>query len=176
MAVEISIRRAGVGDERALALVGQATFLETFAGVLDGAAIIDHCHKAHAAELYGRWLADPDTAVWVAHAAPGNAPIGYLVVARPDLPVADTSQDLELKRIYLLGRYHGSGVGKRMLAHAVAHATSAGAPRLLLGVYAGNASALGFYRHQGFSKLAERQFNVGGKAYDDHVLGLDLGA
>lgn len=174
MATEISIRRARACDENALALVGQATFLETFAGVLDGAAIIDHCRKAHSAEQYSRWLGDPDAAVWLAEAAPGNTPVGYMVVARPELPMADVSRDLELKRIYLLGRYQGGGVGKRLLGQAVEHATLAGAARLLLGVYAGNASALGFYRQQGFLNLTERQFNVGGRVYDDHVMSLVL--
>lgn len=176
MANAISIRRAGPGDEDALALVGQATFLETFAGVLDGAAIIEHCRRAHSAAHYSQWLRDADVAAWLAEVTPGNTPIGYLVVARPELPMADLSRDLELKRIYLLGRYQGGGVGKRLLGQAVEHAKLAGAARLLLGVYAGNASALGFYRQQGFVNLTERQFNVGGRAYDDHVLSLVLSA
>lgn len=174
MATEISIRRARECDENALALVGQATFLETFAGVLDGTAIIEHCRKAHSAAQYSHWLADPEAAVWLAEVTPGNTPVGYLIVARPELPMADMSRDLELKRIYLLGRYQGGGAGKRLLEQAVEHATSAGAARLLLGVYAGNASALGFYRRHGFVNLTQRQFNVGGRAYDDHVLSLVL--
>lgn len=171
---EISIRRARAGDESALALVGQATFLETFAGVLDGVAIIEHCHQAHSAAQYRHWLDDPDAAVWLAEVAPGNTPVGYLVVARPELPMADLSRDLELKRIYLLGRYQGAGAGKRLLGRAVEHATLAGSARLLLGVYAGNASALGFYRQQGFVNLTQRQFNVGGRTYADHVMSLAL--
>ena len=174
MATEISIRRAGANDERALALVGQATFLETFAGVLDGAAIIEHCAKAHSAEQYQHWLGDPDAAIWLAEVTPGNTPVGYAVLARPDLPMADISQDLELKRIYLLGRYQGSGAGRRLLEQAVEHATTTGAARLLLGVFAGNASALGFYGKQGFVNLTKRQFNVGGRAYDDQVMSLVL--
>lgn len=176
MATEISTRRALAGDENALALIGQTTFLETFAGVLDGAAVIEHCRRAHSAEQYGHWLGDPDAAVWLAEVTPGDAPVGYMVVARPDLPEADRSRDLELKRIYLLGRYQGGGVGKRLLGQAVEHAKLAGAARLLLGVYAGNASALGFYRQHGFAHLTRRQFNVGGRAYDDHVMSLVLGA
>ena len=176
MAADISIRRAQAGDENALALVGQSTFLETFSGVLDGAAIIGHCRQAHCAAQYSHWLADPDAALWLAEATPGNAPVGYLVVARPQLPMADISADLELKRIYLLGRYQGAGVGKRLLGQAVEHARLAGAARLLLGVYTGNTAALGFYRQQGFVNLTERQFNVGGRAYDDHVMSLVLGA
>ena len=167
MAPEISIRRASAGDENALALVGQATFLETFAGVLDGASIIEHCAKAHCAAKYRHWVDDPDAALWFAEVSPGKTPVGYLVVARPDLPMADMSRDSELKRIYLLGRYQGGGAGKRLLAQAIEHATLAGAARLLLGVFAGNASALGFYRKQGFVHLTERQFNVGGRSYDD---------
>jgi ribosomal protein S18 acetylase RimI-like enzyme len=174
MAADISIRRARAGDEEALALVGQATFLETFMGVLDGAAIIAHCRQAHSAAKYRQWLDDPDAAVWLAETSPGNAPAGYLVVARPQLPMADMSRDLELKRIYLLGRYQGGGTGKRLLGQAVEHAMSAGAARLLLGVYAGNGSAIGFYKQQGFVNLTQRQFNVGGKAYDDHVMSLVL--
>ena len=175
MAGDISIRRAGPGDENALALVGQATFLETFAGVLDGTAIIEHCAKAHSAQQYRHWLSGQEAAVWLAEVTPGKTPVGYVVVARPELPNADPSRDLELKRIYLLGRYQGGGAGKRLLGQAVDYAKSAGAARLLLGVYTGNTAALGFYRRQGFVNFAERQFNVGGQTYDDHVLSLMLG-
>ena len=175
VAVEITIRRAVPGDEAALAVVGQATFLETFAGVLDGSAIIEHCRTAHSAVQYGQWLSDPGCAAWLAY-APGGAPVGYALLARPDLPSADPDRDLELKRIYLLARYHGGGTGKRLLAEAVRFARDAGAARLLLGVYAGNQAAIGFYRRQGFVELARRRFNVGGRAYDDQVMGLPLGS
>lgn len=175
MAAEVEIRRAQVGDEEALSLIGQATFLETFAGVLDGAAITAHCRKAHSPTQYLHWLNDARSAVWLASAVSGHAPVGYLVVAAPELAVADPASDLELKRIYLLGRYQGGGLGKRLLAQAIAHAETVGAARLLLGVYAGNQAAIAFYKKQGFTHLADRQFVVGGTAYDDHVLRLALG-
>ena len=175
MAAEVEIRRAVVGDEDGLSLVGQATFLETFSGVLDGGAITAHCRKAHSPAQYLHWLNDARSAVWRAGAIPGHAPVGYAVVAPPDLPSADPVHDLELKRIYLLGRYQGGGLGKRLLGQAVEHATLVGANRLLLGVYAGNQAALAFYRKQGFTHLVDRQFVVGGTAYDDHVMCLALG-
>jgi ribosomal protein S18 acetylase RimI-like enzyme len=53
---------------------------------------------------------------------------------------------------------------------------ASGHRRLLLGVYAGNERALAFYRKQGFSDLGTRQFNVGGKLYDDLVLARPLAA
>lgn len=43
---------AQADDADTLALIGAATFLETFAGVLDGAAIVAHCGVAHASGYY----------------------------------------------------------------------------------------------------------------------------
>ncbi len=173
---EPAIRRALPGDADALALVGAATFLESFAGVLHGQGIVEHCRRAHAAARYDAWLDDADAALWLAEAAPGRAPVGYAVVARPDLPRADPVRDLELKRIYLLRAWQGGGTGLRLLAHAIAHACAAGASRLLLGVYAGNARAQAFYLRHGFAHLAERSFEVGGHAYRDHVMARALHA
>lgn len=174
MAANIDVRPCVVGDEAALALVGQATFLETFAGVLDGKDIVNHCAQAHAAGVYREWLADSRFASWLVESVPGHAPVGLMVVAPPQLPLPDTAGDLELKRIYLLGRFQGGGVGKRLVATAVAHATAAGAGRLLLGVYAHNHAAIGFYERVGFTKVGTRTFNVGGKDYDDNIMALTL--
>ncbi len=171
---DITIRRAHPGDEQALALVGAATFLETFSGILDGNAIVGHCGKAHAPAQYAHWLRDPRCALWLAGLVPGDAPVGYAVVAPADLPAADPARDLELKRIYLLGRFHGGGTGGLLLQHAIAHATAAGAARLLLGVYADNHAAQAFYRRKGFVHIADRRFRVGDRDYDDHVMGLAL--
>lgn len=167
-------RRCTVGDEAALALVGQATFLETFAGILGGDDIVNHCAQAHAAGVYRSWLLDPQCALWLAECSPGKAPVGYMVIAPPQLPLRDTRGDLELKRIYLLGRFRGGGLGKRLVTAAIEHAATTGARRLLLGVYARNEQAIGFYERIGFVKLGTRKFNVGGREYDDHIMGLAL--
>mgnify|MGYP000917977105 CR=1 FL=1 len=171
----LSIRRARRGDEAALALVGQATFLETFAGMLDGAAIIGHCASAHAAAAYAAWLDTEGHAAWLVQAEPGGAPVGYLLLAPAALPGTDPARDLEIKRIYLLGRYQGGGLGRRLLEQAIAQARASGAARLVLGVYAGNHAAQAFYRRQGFRHLGDRQFQVGDKSYADHVMALELG-
>ncbi|NUO76032.1 GNAT family N-acetyltransferase [Lysobacter sp. 5GHs7-4] len=175
MSHELRLRPCAGGDEAALALVGQASFLETFAGILGGRDIVQHCERAHAPSVYRAWLDDPACALWLAEAEPGDAPVGYAVVAPAQLPLADlAADDLELKRIYLLSRFHGGGWGKRLLAAAVAHARAAGARRLLLGVYAGNAAAIGFYERAGFRAVGTRSFNVGGRDYDDRILSLAL--
>lgn len=174
MASESNPRPCAAGDEAALSLVGQATFLETFAGILGGTDIVAHCEHAHSAELYRTWLSDPTHALWLVEQSPGKAPIGYMVVAPPQLPLPDTASDLELKRIYLLGKFQGGGLGKQLVSAAVAHCVAVGAKRLLLGVYAHNGSAISFYERIGFNKLGSRKFNVGGKDYDDNIMGMSL--
>lgn len=174
MTIKANIKPCALGDESALALVGQATFLETFAGVLGGRDIISHCARAHAADLYRPWLSNPDYALWLVEIEPGGAPVGYMVVAPAQLPLPDTVGDLELKRIYLLSKFQGGGLGKRLVSTAVAHSRAACATRLLLGVYAHNHPAIGFYEHLGFNKLGTRKFNVGGQGYDDNIMGMSL--
>jgi diamine N-acetyltransferase len=167
----VQIRRAGREDAARLAQVGQATFLETFAGVLDGDDILAHAAREHSVEHYQRSLGDAETQLWLAEVAPGRAPVGLLVTSRCTLPVADPSaDDLEIKRIYLLHRFHGGGVGTRLMQTALDWAQQAGKRRVLLGVYAHNARAIAFYERHGFVRVGERRFAVGGNHYDDLVL------
>lgn len=175
MTSAIDIRSCHLGDETVLALIGQATFLESFAGILDGQNIIAHCAIAHCVSTYTKWLNDPSYRLWLVEIAPGNAPIGYAVVAPADLPLLDISdRDLELKRIYLLSRFQGQGYGRKLVAEAILHAKQAGAKRLLLGVYEKNRAAIAFYERIGFRQIGTRKFNVGGREHDDWVMGISL--
>lgn len=168
--MDVTIRACGADDAAALSLVGQATFLETYAGALPVSDILAHCQGEHGAAHYAAWLGRPGYRMWIAEMADGAAPIGYAVVSPPDLPVPTGPHDLELKRIYLLHRFHGSGVGARLMAAALEGARAAGASRLLLGVYGGNVRAMDFYERQGFTRAGVRKFRVGANEYDDLVL------
>ena len=106
------VRRAAPADAAALSLVASASFLETFAGILDGADIVAHCAANNAPAKFTAWAGDPRGTVSIAETSAGTAPIGYSVLTVPDLPVAPAAGDLELKKIYLLSRFHGSGLGR----------------------------------------------------------------
>ncbi|AZP14166.1 GNAT family N-acetyltransferase [Undibacterium parvum] len=173
--MNILIKPCTPEDGAALALIGQATFLETFAGIIAGHAILKHCAQTHSPAQYQEWLNDPQYQLWLAELAPGAAPIGYILVAPAQLPLAGISAaDLEIKRIYLLSKFHGGGLGKRMLEHAINYAKQRQAARLLLGVYAKNSAAIGFYQHAGFQQVGTRSFTVGGIDFDDYIMALAL--
>jgi ribosomal protein S18 acetylase RimI-like enzyme len=164
------IRPAGPEDAEALALVGGATFLETFAGVIDGAGLVAHCTRQHAPESYRAYFAGGANA-WLAEIEPGGAPVGYALLCAPEIEHAQPG-DVELKRIYLLSRFQGSTIASALMQAVVAHAQ--GARRLLLGVKDDNHRALSFYAKHGFETIGTRRFDVGGRTYDDFVLARPL--
>ena len=164
-----ALRRAVEADAAALSLVASATFLEAFAGVLDGRDIVAHCAANTSAAKFAAWIADPESVVALAEAEAGRAPVGYTVLTTPDLPVASQDGDIELKRIYALSSTHGGGLGPALMARVVEDARELGRERMLLGVYGGNARAQRFYVKQGFEVVGTRRFLVGSTWHDDLV-------
>ena len=60
--------------------------------------IVEHCARHHTAEAYAGYLAKPETAIVLAEAVPGGAPVGYAMLTTPELPsFAVRQDDLELK-------------------------------------------------------------------------------
>jgi len=171
----ISLRRATVDDAPALAIVGAGTTLETFAGLVDGQSLLQHCEKNHSVAAYEKYLGAADVQAWLAVMQPGDAPIGYILITPPDLPLDDiTAADIELKRIYLFARFQGTGTGRKLMNKAVEIAVESGKRRLLLGVNAENETALSFYYRNGFTKAGVRKFQVGDTLCDDFILARPL--
>jgi ribosomal protein S18 acetylase RimI-like enzyme len=171
----VEVREAVIADAAALAVVGAATLLDAFAGLVPGDSLLAHCAKHHHAAAYVAYFEKPETRVWIAEVPPGAAPVGYAMVTAPDFPVGLAGEgDLELRRIYVLTRFHGGGAGRRLMEKAIAHARAQRANRLLLGVHPDNQRALAFYRRNGFVQIGTRTFHVGASVFEDPVFALDL--
>lgn len=167
----MKLRRAGPGDAAKLALVGAATFLESFAGDHDGDAVTAFVASDHSIAAYDAVLGDPGSALWLVEEAAG-APVGYAAMVQPALPGADPSRDLELKRIYVLSKWHGAGLGKSLYDAVEAEARARGAARLVLSVYALNAPAQRFYTSRGFAEIGRWLFK--GFDNEDLIMAKDL--
>lgn len=187
----VRLRPTTIDDAPALALVGAATFLEAFTWMLPGADIIAHCAKNHTAEAYRTALAASHTRITLAETVASGAPVGYAMLAEPDLPTFDVRpDDIELKRIYLLSRFRSRqhapvvdtseqpipnlSAGQALMNAAIADAQSMGCRRLLLGTNADNRRAISFYRRNQFSDAGTRTFQVGSQRCCDLIMARPL--
>ncbi len=168
------LRRAGHGDVAALALVGAATFLESYAHFIGLADMLAHVASKNSEVAYRVFAGDPDCALWIAEMPETSAPVGYALLTPPDLPIAIDDGDIELRRIYVLSKFHGGGLGRRLIEATIDHARSMSKRRLLIGVYSGNDGAIGFYRRMGAEQIGTRRFQVGDAMFDDLVFAVPL--
>jgi len=166
-------RRAGPDDARALSHLGRATFLATFAVDHPGGPLLDFLDAAHDAALYRQWLADPAFHAILGE-TPLGAPAGYALLAPPGHPHLSRAGDIELKRIYLLPPWQGSGEAGALMARVLAAGRAQGAARMLIAVYQHNSHARRFYERHGFASIGETTFMVGDVAFPDMVYARDL--
>ena len=167
------LRRAAANDAARLALIGAATFLESFANDHPGDALVDFTTNHHSVATWAETLAHPGTAVWLVEEAAG-APVGYAVLADATLP-GTTSGDAELKRIYVLSKWHGTGTGRGLFEAAEQEAHRRGADRLVLSVYTRNHRAIAFYEARGFKTIGRATFAEFPEAFSDFVMAKPLG-
>lgn len=171
----MSIRVCSPEDASTLSLLGSATLLEAFAGLIPGHAILAHCHQNHTVTAWERYLNDPVNRAWIAEIEPGKFPIGYSLMTEPDFPSGLAQPgDLELRRIYLFSRFQGQGLGDRLMGCVIDEARSRDARRVLLGVYPDNKRAIAFYKRSGFFQIGTRAFHLGADTFMDPVFARDL--
>ncbi|WP_294394578.1 GNAT family N-acetyltransferase [uncultured Sphingomonas sp.] len=166
---DLTLRRAEPGDAAGLALLGGATFFTAFAHDHPGDALVQHVAAEHSQDYYRKVLADPGAAVWLLETELKTA-VGYAMMAAPQVDCATGLDDLELKRLYLLGPWQKGGWGARLVDALEREARARGATRLLLCVYTANLAAQRFYARLGFADTGHGQrFMVGDVAFDDRI-------
>ena len=159
-----AIRRAAPADAEALAMLGAATFSETFGHLYPPADLAAHLAAEHGVAKTRATLTDAGNAAWLAEA--DGRPIGHALAGPCALPHPDvTGEAGELKRIYVLGPWRG-GVGSALLAQALAWLERDGPRDLWIGVWSQNLAAQRLYARIGFAKVGEYEFAVG--ASRDH--------
>ena len=161
-------RKAVAHDADALALLGSATFLATFAFDHPGQPLVAHLRTEHSPEYYVNALAQPGVDIVIGE-TPLGAPVGYAMITPPSHPDLQQDGDIELKRIYLLGPWQGGGNGRQLLEQAFAIAAERGAKRMLLAVYENNEKAIAFYERAGFAAIGNTVFMVGDVPFRDMV-------
>ena len=121
------------------------------------------------------WLAeyrDPRYAFRIAESA--DAAIAFVKLGPLTVPVEPAGPALELRQLYVLRPWQGTGIAEQLMEWALAEARARGIEELYLTVFKDNHRARGFYRRYGFADVGPYAFMVGSHADEDIIMRLAL--
>lgn len=169
--IDISYRTAIAADAAALAELGRRSFTETFGHLYhpdDLAAFLVN----HSEERWREELANPAFAIRMAETE--DRMVAYAKLGPPSLPFEPRGPGIELRQLYVLKPWQGTGVAAALMEWVLAEARARGADELYLSVFTDNHRARRFYERYGFRFVQTYAFMVGNHADEDHILRLDL--
>ena len=173
--LQFSLRLADPADAPLLSRVGATLFAQAFASSNTPENLNAYLATAFNETQQRRELSDPNNLIWIAESDGGDA-IGYTHLKLDSATsVQALERPAELSRIYADQRWHGAGVGQRLLAQCIETARAHDRSHLWLGVFQQNARAIAFYRKHGFEIVGEQIFVVGSDPQADWVMVRPLG-
>jgi ribosomal protein S18 acetylase RimI-like enzyme len=178
---QISIRRAGARDAKALTVFAAQAFRDAFGAENTPHNMERYMTDAFSLERQAAEIADPTGAVLLAERAQQGTEDGLVGYARlvtgappsavdPPLDGQVESPAIELRRLYVDRRWHGAGVGRVLMDAVVAAAQDAGARTIWLAVWQRNARAIRFYEKCGFTRTGSTRFLLGDDEQTDWLM------
>ena len=164
-------RTATATDAERVAALFHRCFCDTFGHLYDPrdlAAFLD----GHSAAHWKDQLDDSESAIRLVE--DDDRLIGFANFGSLRLPVELPGNALELRQLYVLEPWHGSGVARDLMDWLLAEARRRGADHLYLAVYTDNHRARRFYAGYGFEVVGPYAFMVGNQADDDIIMRLTL--
>lgn len=165
-------RDAVAADGAAVAALFNRSFCDTFAH-LYGKQDLDSFLAGSTAERWAEEIGEEGVEVRLAEA--GGEAVGFAKMGPLTLPVENAEPGaLELRSLYVLGPWHGSGIARTLMHWVLDRARARRAPALYLSVYVDNHRARRFYEGYGFRFVSTYGFAVGEQVDEDHILRLSL--
>jgi ribosomal protein S18 acetylase RimI-like enzyme len=161
--LRISIAKANLATATRLAELGRQTFSETFAASNKPEDMAAYLAATYSPELQLAQLQDPSLTCLLAEMQ--GQTVGYALLqenSRLGLPEeAPASRQLEIKQLYVVEDWIGTGLGKALMRRTLDIAQAAQATAVVLGVWEHNERAKAFYQRFGFREVGETAFTLG---------------
>lgn len=155
----VSINTISLGDLHRVRALARRIWPECFAGILPAEIIGPMVEAIYDLEVLRADVEEDGHIYWIAQVDGEDA--GYASAYRE-------GDRLWIKKLYLLDSCRGLGLGKRLIA--AAQQELSGATSLALYVNDGNASAIAFYKSQGFTIDRLVEVSMGGFDMKDYVM------
>ena len=158
-----------VSDVSILRGIARDTFIETFSEANKAEDMDRYLAKNFSEDQLARELSNPNSFFYVAEV--NGHIVGYLKLNTAHAQTEPQAADaLEIERIYVLGSYHGGGVGQALYHHAMSVAEDRKASYVWLGVWEHNHRALRFYEKNGFITFGTHIFQLGNDQQTDILM------
>jgi len=165
----VRITSLTVSDVSILRGIARDTFIETFSEANKAEDIDRYLAKNFSEDQLARELSNPNSFFYVAEV--NGHVVGYLKLNTAHAQTEPQAADaLEIERIYVLGSYHGGGVGQALYHHAMSVAEDRKASYVWLGVWEHNHRALRFYEKNGFIAFGTHIFQLGNDQQTDILM------
>ena len=156
----VEIRTAGEADVRLLSVLGTVTFYEAYFEQDDSADLANYLCDTFSPETTAAELSDPNSTYFIIYS--NGVAVGYAKLLRNSTADGITGKKpIELKRIYLVERVWGTGLGEKLLNHSIDAAQDGGFDSIWVGVWVENVRGLNFYRKHGFVRVGSLEFPYG---------------
>lgn len=158
-----------ISDVPILRSIARDTFIETFSEANKAEDMDRYLAKNFSEDQLARELSNPNSFFYAAEV--NGHIVGYLKLNTAHAQTEPQAVDaLEIERIYVLGSYHGGGVGQALYHHAMSVAQDRKASYVWLGVWEHNHRALRFYEKNGFTAFGTHIFQLGNDQQTDILM------
>ena len=158
-AMEIIIRKAEMDDARLVSVLGGVTFYEAYYEQDTPVDMARYVVESFNPEVIAAEIDDPANEFYIPLL--NEKAVGYAKLITGTTAEGIDDGGIELKRIYVLERVWGTGVGERLLKFCIEKAKERGFKFIWLGVWEENARALKFYSKHGFNQVGTVTFPYG---------------
>ena len=165
------LRPATAADLPTIDRVYRAGFAETFGHLYS----VENFNAFLAQFTPEAWRAEFDDPDFTFHVAECDGEVaGFAKLGPSALPHSPPGPLVELRQLYILKAWHGSGIAVALMDWTIAEARRRGAEHLTLSVFVDNPRARRFYDRYGFEYRGPYAFMVGAHADKDLVMSLKL--
>lgn len=148
-----TIKIIGEESSKLLSSLSKETFLQAYENVHTPENLATYCKDYYSVEVTRKLLGLSNIQAIVAYQ--DNSAAGFYVIKHHECPIKLEGQSTELKQIYVLSYYFGSGLGHSLFSHLVSAARNNGSEWLWLCVSDVNYRAQTFYEKLGFNKIGK---------------------
>lgn len=167
----VTYRDATPRDADTMSRIGKQTFTETF-GHLYSAENLAAFLENHAPDKWAGELSDSRYRIRLAEE--NGEVAGFCKLGPASLPFEVSEPTAELKQLYVLAPWHGTGIAASLMNWALDTARTGGAAQMMLSVFIDNHRARRFYARYGFEQVGTYDFMVGTHADRDLIMRVRL--